>query len=58
MVARGNCLTAKEALKSKWIVGDDAALKADDLGQTLTELKKFNAKRKFKAAAALSVHRL
>lgn len=50
-VAPGKRLTAKEALQNKWIVGDDAALEAHDLGQTLTELKKFNAKRKFKAAA-------
>lgn len=49
----GKCLTAKESLKNKGIVGDSVELEAHDLGLTLTELKKFNAKRKFKAAALL-----
>lgn len=44
-------ISADEALRNKWMVGDDAALEACDLGGTLTELRKFNAKRKFKAAA-------
>lgn len=50
-VTPGKRLTAKEALQHKWILGDDAALAGNDLGQNLAELKKFNAKRKFKAAA-------
>ena len=57
MVALGKSLTAKEALGNKGILGDDMELEAHELGQTLTEQKKFNAKRKFKAAA-LSVYRL
>jgi len=43
-------ISAEEALKSKWMTGDDEALAKQDLGLNLQELKKFNAKRKFKAA--------
>lgn len=44
-------ISATDALRNKWMVGDAAALAANDLGVNLTELRKFNAKRKFKAAA-------
>ena len=43
-------LSAEEALKHKWMVQDGAILAAADLGTNLTELRKYNAKRKFKAA--------
>lgn len=44
-------LTSEEALRHRWICGDDAELEKFDLGVNLAELRKFNAKRKFKAAA-------
>mmetsp|Transcript_16757 Transcript_16757/g.25642 ORF Transcript_16757/g.25642 Transcript_16757/m.25642 type:complete len:319 (-) Transcript_16757:126-1082(-) len=43
-------LDAKEALRNKWIHGDDEALANKSLGANLKEFKKYNAKRKFKAA--------
>jgi len=43
-------LTAKQALRNKWITGSDEKLAGKDLGKNLEEFKKFNAKRKFKAA--------
>ena len=43
-------LSAKEALKHKWMVQDGSVLAAADLGTNLSELRKYNAKRKFKAA--------
>ena len=43
-------ITAKDALGNSWINGSDAKLAAMDLGKNLEEFKKFNAKRKFKAA--------
>jgi len=43
-------LTAKQALRSPWITGSDEKLAGYDLGANLEEFKKFNAKRKFKAA--------
>lgn len=43
-------ITAKQALSNSWITGSDAKLAAMDLGKNLEEFKKFNAKRKFKAA--------
>jgi calcium/calmodulin-dependent protein kinase (CaM kinase) II/calcium/calmodulin-dependent protein kinase I len=43
-------LTADECLKHKWINRDAAALASNDLGVNLDQFKKFNAKRKFKAA--------
>lgn len=43
-------LTAKEALANQWIAGSDAALAGKSLGKNLEEFKKFNAKRKFRAA--------
>ena len=42
--------TAVDAIKNKWIRGDDEELQKYDLGVNLTQFKKFNAKRKFKAA--------
>ena len=43
-------ITAEAALGNSWITGSDAKLAAMDLGKNLEEFKKFNAKRKFKAA--------
>jgi len=43
-------LTAPESLKNQWITGDDKQLAAQDLAVNLAEFKKFNAKRKLKAA--------
>ena len=43
-------LSAEEALKHKWMTQDDSVLAGQDLGTNLTELRKYNAKRKFKAA--------
>jgi len=43
-------ITAEQALGNSWITGSDSKLAAMDLGKNLEEFKKFNAKRKFKAA--------
>lgn len=43
-------LTADNALGDRWITGDDKVLASNDLGANLEELRKFNAKRKFRAA--------
>ena len=43
-------LTAAESLKHKWMVADAKDLEGQDLGTNLSELRKYNAKRKFKAA--------
>ena len=43
-------LSAEEALKHKWMVQDAEVLAGQDLGTNLSELRKYNAKRKFKAA--------
>lgn len=43
-------LTATQSLRDRWITGDDAQLAAQDLAVNLAEFKKFNAKRKLKAA--------
>lgn len=45
-------LSADRALKNKWICEDDEELSHKDLGHNLEELKKFNAKRKFKAVVS------
>lgn len=42
--------SAEEALQDKWVLRDAAVLASTDLGVNLAEFKKFNAKRKFKAA--------
>jgi len=44
-------MTAQGALQHPWIKSDDTYLEGKDLGVNLAELKKFNAKRRFKAAA-------
>jgi calcium/calmodulin-dependent protein kinase I len=44
-------LLAGGALRHKWTVSDDAKLLTSDLGVNLAAFKKYNAKRKFKAAA-------
>jgi calcium/calmodulin-dependent protein kinase I len=43
-------LSADEALRHKWMTQDDSVLAKQDLGTNLSELRKYNAKRKFKAA--------
>lgn len=43
-------LSGSEALRNKWMTGDDAKLAGKDLGKNLQEFKRFNAKRKFKGA--------
>jgi len=43
-------LSAEEALNHKWMRLDSAVLEAQDLGTNLSEMRKYNAKRKFKAA--------
>ena len=43
-------ITAEEALKDNWILGEAELLAGMDLGVNLAEFKKFNAKRKFRAA--------
>ena len=46
-------LTASEALESNWIAAaTDAELGANDMGSNLHNLRKFNGKRKFRAAVA------
>lgn len=45
-------LNAEAALQNSWIRGDDASLAKKDLGVQLQEFKRFNAKRKFKAAVS------
>ena len=41
---------ANGAIANKWIGADDQKLLEQDLGTNLAQMKKFNAKRKFKAA--------
>lgn len=43
---------ANDALKNKWIGADASLLSGLDLGTNLAQFKKFNAKRKFKAAVS------
>jgi calcium/calmodulin-dependent protein kinase I len=43
-------LIASQALEHKWITASDHVLADQDLGVNLTNLKKFNAKRKWRAA--------
>jgi len=43
-------LSASESLRHKWMVQDASVLEEQDLGTNLSELRKYNAKRKFKAA--------
>lgn len=49
-VKPSNRLSAWEALQNSWITEDEDKLAGRDLGANLSEFKKFNAKRKFKAA--------
>lgn len=53
-------LTAEQALRNKWICAGDEDLEGRDLGANLQEFKKFNAKRKFKAAvkSVMAVNKL
>lgn len=53
-------LSADAALENPWIRVDDEVLEQRDLGQTLSALSKYNAKRKFKAAVktVLAVNKL
>lgn len=59
-VKPGNRYSAEQALKDKWILGDDDVLAATDLGVNLEKFKKFNAERKFKAAvkSVMAVNKL
>jgi calcium/calmodulin-dependent protein kinase I len=43
-------LTSDKSLSDEWITRDSASLAGIDLGVNLDQFKKFNAKRKFKAA--------
>jgi calcium/calmodulin-dependent protein kinase I len=43
-------LTASQALEHRWMTVSDCVLVEQDLAVNLTELKRFNAKRKFRAA--------
>lgn len=45
-------LSARDALSNKWICEDDATLLDRDLGANLEEMKRFNAKRKFRGAVS------
>ena len=46
-------LTAREALGSNWIVvASDSSLELHDIGGSITNLRKFNGRRKFRAAVA------
>merc|ERR1719491_911710 len=45
-------IDSSQALADKWIGADAAKLASLDLGSGLAQLKKFNAKRKFKAAVS------
>lgn len=47
--------TATKVLESKWMSAGDDYLQSQDLGLNLAEFKKFNAKRKFRAAVATVV---
>lgn len=53
-------LTAEQVLKHHWITESDAVLEAHDLANTKEELKRFNARRKWRAAgsAVILTHRL
>ena len=44
--------TSSKALSNKWIGADAKTLASLDLGTNLAQFKKFNAKRKFKAAVS------
>ena len=44
--------TAPKVMQSKWMVAEDDYLASQDLGLNLKEFKRFNAKRKFKAAVS------
>lgn len=48
-------LTAETSLENSWIRGDSDSLAKNDLGKNLQSLKRFNAKRKFKAAVSTIV---
>eukprot|EP00624_Nannochloropsis_granulata_P005311 evm.model.NODE_37459_length_27832_cov_24.884413.11 len=45
-------LTAEQALKHAWVLTKDEVLVKRDLTGTVEEMKKFNAKRKFRGAVA------
>lgn len=50
-------ISAEEALHNPWITVSDDALAGKDLGKNLEQFKKFNARRKFKAAVtAVRIH--
>jgi serine/threonine protein kinase len=43
-------LTVDEALSHEWLSLDDGTLESRNLGGAMEELRRFNAKRKFRAA--------
>jgi len=43
---------APKVLESRWMVAEDDYLMSQDLGLNLQEFKKFNAKRKLRAAVS------
>ena len=43
-------ITADQALQHRWMLQDARVLATQDLGNNLSELRKYNAKKKFKAA--------
>jgi calcium/calmodulin-dependent protein kinase (CaM kinase) II/calcium/calmodulin-dependent protein kinase I len=49
-VSSADRINADKALETKWITAGDDQLAKQDLGVNLDQFKKFNAKRKFKAA--------
>lgn len=54
-------LTAREALQSNWIaLASDESLEKNDMGANLIEMRKFNGKRKFRAAvrSVIAVNKL
>lgn len=48
-------ISADQALRNSWITAGDDQLAGKDLGANLAEFKKFNAKRKFKAAVKVVI---
>jgi len=48
-------ISAEQALRNPWITAGDEMLAGKDLGKNLDEFKRFNAKRKFKAAVKVVI---
>lgn len=55
--AKDKRITAEQALRHPWVVGDAAELEKRDLGANMDKLRLFNARRKFKSAiSSVSCH--